>query len=1016
MPKFATAGALSLALALTSLSCAHAAPAPAADSLSALQWRNIGPFRGGRATAVAGIAGQPFTFFIGTAGGGVWETTDAGVTWANASDGFLKAASVGAIAIAPSDPNIIYVGMGEATARANTLHRGDGVYKSSDGGKTWTHIGLDTVDEISRILVDPHDPNLVYVAAQGPLYAPGQARGVFRSSDGGATWKRVLFTGDTVGPADLAMDLKDSKVLYAAMWDHLRTPWEIRAYGAGSGLYKSVDGGENWTRTGEGLPASLGKLSVSATSDPNRVYALVATEIAGKSGLYRSDDAGKSWSLINNDRNLTRRSWYFTKLFADPTDPQTVWVADLGMQRSTDGGKTFSPVTPPHGDHHELWINPTNAKFVGEADDGGGTVSFDGGRTWSSEDNQSTAQIYRVVADNAYPYHLYGGQQDDDTLDIASASFDHGGIGRHDWRAGTGSENSFVDVDPNHPDVVWASGYLGEMDELTISTGVTRITNPYPVLLWGNSASRMQTYRYVLNTPILKSRHAHKTLYLGAQMLLATDDDGKTWREVGPDVTRRGNVPNMPQHLGTSETGDGVYGAIDYVAESLLKEGVLWTGSDDGMVAVTPDGGKTWHKGELPGAADARINAIDPSPHDPATAYVAATRFQFDDQKPYLFKTTDWGKTWTRLGGALPAWTRVVREDPERKGLLYAGTEVGVFVSFDDGATWRPLQSKLPLTPINDLLVHDGDLIAATGGRGFWILDDLSPLRQYDSAGGVRLYRPRKAYRSSIGSGESTSDKAYGKNPPVGAVVDFQLAAKDAVDIDILDASGAVVRHLEAEGLPGLNRVLWNLRAAAPPTIGDGLVFGGGAPEGRWAPPGSYTVRLTVDGVTQSQPLEVAPQPGAPEPEQAYLDQDRFSKLIEGDLATFHDPALLARDAQRQLVVAEAHIADPALLADAKALSAKLAVDLEAYGDMAFLQVKNNQVAPVYQPTSHALYEKLHPVLTEQIAGLNQALGPELEALNARLSAARIEPIQPKLPAEKRPGDRKPDHAEEELD
>ncbi|HWE46133.1 MAG TPA: hypothetical protein VG407_08895 [Caulobacteraceae bacterium] len=992
---------MALAVALLGASYAHAAPAASgSDTLSALAWRNIGPFRGGRATAVAGIASEPFTFFMGAAGGGVWETTDAGVTWSNVSDGFLKTASVGAIAIAASDPKVIYVGMGEATARANTLHRGDGVYKSVDGGKTWSHIGLDTVDEISRILIDPHDPNRVYVAAQGPLYAHSQDRGVFRSADGGATWKRVLFTGDAVGPADLAMDPTNPRVLYAAMWDHLRTPWEIRAFGEGSGLYKSADGGDTWAKTDAGLPSALGKLSVATTADPNRVYALVATQVSEKSGLYRSDDAGKSWSLINNDRNLTRRSWYFLKVFADPTDPQTVWVADLAMHRSTDGGKTFAPVKPPHGDHHDLWINPTDARFVAEADDGGGTISLDGGRTWSSQDNQSTAQFYRIAADNAWPYHLYSGQQDDDAIAIASASFEPGGIGRQDWRPTAGNENSFVDVDPDHPDDVWASGYLGEMDQLTQSTGVTRVTSPYPVLLWGNSASRMQTYRYVLNTPILKSRHARKTLYLGAQMLLATDDDGKTWREVGPDVTRRGNVANAPQHLGTGETGDGAYGAIDYVAESPLKEGVLWTGSDDGMVAVTPDGGKTWRKSTLPGVPDARISAIDPSPHDPATAYVAATRFQFDDQKPYLFKTTDWGKTWTRLGADLPAWTAVVREDPARKGLLYAGTETGVFVSFDDGATWRSLQSKLPLTPISDLLVHDGDLIAATSGRGFWILDDLEPLRQFGGGEAVKLYRPRTAYRSSLGSGESSFDKAYGKNPPRGAILNFQLAAKGDADIDILDASGAVVRHLGADGSPGLNRLVWNLRETATPLIADGLVFGGGSPQGDWAPPGAYIVRLTAGGATQTQPLTIEAQPGTAAPRDAYLEQDRFLKQIDADLTAFHDPALLARDAHRQLETEEARITDPVLLADAKALSAKLAVDLEPYGDMAFLQVKNDQVVPVDQPTSRTLYEKLHSTLTAQIAALNDALGPQLTALNARLSAAALAPVQPKLPPE----------------
>jgi photosystem II stability/assembly factor-like uncharacterized protein len=998
------ASCLALAVCLSAPQVRAAPAAPSADDFSALEWRNIGPFRGGRATAVAGIASQPFTYLMGTAGGGVWETTDAGVSWTNVSDGFFKSASVGAIAIAPSDANVIYVGMGEATARANTLHRGDGIYKSTDGGKTWTHVGLDKVDEVSRIVVDPHDANVVYVAAQGPLYAPSQDRGVFRSIDGGATWKRVLFTGETNGPADLAMDPKNPKVLYAAMWDHLRSPWEIRAFGPGSGLYRSSDGGESWTKLAGGLPAATGKLSVSATSDPNIVYALVATQTPAQSGLYRSDDAGKTWALINSDRNLTRRSWYFTKVFADPTDPQIVWVADLAMHRSTDGGKTFTPITPPHGDHHELWINPTDHRFVAEADDGGGTISLDGGKTWSAQDNQSTAQFYRVTADNRTPYRLYGGQQDNTSVAIATGSSERAGIGQHDWRAAAGGENSFVDVDVDHPDTTYASGFLGEMDELDLTTGVGKVTSPYPVLLWGNSPSHMQKYRFVLNTPIFKSRHEGKTLYLAGNQLLATDDDGKTWREVSPDVTRRGADPKAPQHLGTGETGDGVYGAIDYAAESPIKAGVLWTASDDGMVAATPDNGKTWHKSTLPGIADARINAVDPSPHDLASAYVAATRFQFDDTRPYLFKTKDWGKTWTRIGADLPSWTRVVREDQVRAGLLYAGTETGVFVSFDDGATWRPLQSKLPLTPIADLLVHDGDLIAATSGRGFWVLDDLDALRQLDEkADAVRLYRPRTAFRTSFGAGESFEGKSYGKNPPAGAVLDFHLAAKGPATIEILDASGTVVRKLPVHGEASLNRVVWNLRETATPTIADGLVFGGGNPQGRLAPPGAYTVRLTAGTATQSQPLEVAPQPGTQAPAHAYADQDQFLRAIEADMAAFHDPALLAQDARRQVVEREATVTDPALLSAMKALSAKLTVDYEVYGDIAFLQVKNDQVVPVDQPTSRDLFAKLHPHLTSQIAALNEALGPNLAALNARLVAAGAPAVQPKLPPPQRP-------------
>lgn len=988
--------------------------------LGTLQWRNVGPFRGGRASAVAGTTADPLIFYMGTAGGGVYKTTNAGLSWVNISDGHLKTASVGAIAVAPSNPNIIYVGMGEHTARVNTVHHGDGVYKSTDAGKTWTHMGLAPTQVISRIHVHPQNPNLVYVAAQGALYGPTQERGIYRSTDGGATWRRMHFVGETAGAADLSMDPTNAKVLYSAYWDHQRFPWEIRQYGPLGGVYKSTDGGDTWQKLTNGLPATMGKVSVAATSNPNRVYALLATQVAGRSGLYRSDDAGANWSLINSQAGLTGRQWYYIEVFADPTNPDQVFVLNSTMYRSTDGGRTVTTVPTPHGDRHEFWINPTNPKFMAVADDGGGSVSLDGGVTWSPEDNQPTAQIYRVVADNQFPYRLYGAQQDNTTISIASATLGRSGIGPQDWHPVAGYENSWIALDPDNPDLVYGTMILGEVEERSQSTNVSRMMSPYAMLLWGNSGSRYMKYRHVLNVPIFMSRHPRKILYLGAQKLLASDDRGMTWREISPDVTLWGTDPKRDKRLGTAQVGDGAYGAISYMAESPLRADVLWTGSDDGLVGVTRDGGNNWHLTPLPGMGDARINALDPSPHDPATAYVAVNRFWFNDYAPYFFKTSDYGRNWTRIGANLPhgGFARVIREDPVRKGLLYAGTELGVHVSLDDGKTWRPLMSKLPVTPIYDLKVHQNDLIVATGGRAFWILDDVTLLRELDAGlreSTVRLFRPRPAYRAHLAAGGSIEPgTAFGQNPPAGAILNFYLPRRTPTTIEVLTSSGTVVRRLVTADNPdpsavvidaraGMNRLTWDLRQTPIPLVsGVGGGPGQGRVEGHLVAPGTYTIKLTSGGTSVTAPLEIRAMPSVRATTAEYAAQEQLLNAIEKDLLEYRDLARQVESVRAQIADVTKKLADSTALEASRTYSAKLDLPTEIYRHLAYVHARVNGVVPNARPSYREMYALLHNDWEAARPAIRRALGADLIAFNATLAKLNHSPIKPVVPPDRR--------------
>src|SRR5436190_22787446 len=679
------------------------ASAPA-DSLKVLQWRQIGPFRGGRSTAVAGVASQPMVFYFGGVGGGVWKTTDGGINWEPVSDGSVfGTASVGAIGLSDSDPNTIYVGMGESPIRGNVSH-GDGVYKSTDGGKTWKHVGLDDTRQISRVRVHPKNPEIVYVAAQGHVWAPNADRGVFRSTDGGKTWKKILFRSDKAGACDLIIDPTNPSVLYAGFWEVYRKPWTLESGGPGSGIFKSTDGGDTWTEItrNPGLPrGTIGIVGITVSpANPDRLWAIVEAE---DGGVFRSDNAGRTWTKTNEQRNLRQRAWYYSRVYADPKNAETVYVLNTGFYRSNDGGRTFTGIGVPHGDNHDLWIAPDDPNRMINSNDGGANVSFNGGKSWTEQD-QATAQFYRVSLDNDFPYHIYGAQQDNSTVRIASRTTEVG-ITTSVWFDVGGGESGWIAPLPRDSEIVFAGSYDGLTTRYDHHTGQLRDVNPYPNNPMGAGADVLK-YRFQVNFPILFSPHDSSpsgTLYSGANVLFKSTNEGQSWEVISPDLTR--NDKSKQASSGGPITKDNTsieyYDTIFTVMESPLQAGTIWTGSDDGLVNLSRDGGKNWSNVTPPNTIMPewiQINSIEASPNDAGTAYVAATMYKWDDYKPYLYKTTDFGKTWKKITNGIPndAFTRVIREDPNKKGLLFAGTETGMYVSFNDGASWQSLQLNMP--------------------------------------------------------------------------------------------------------------------------------------------------------------------------------------------------------------------------------------------------------------------------------------------------------------------------------
>jgi len=789
-------------------------PAAETDPLKVMQWRLIGPFRGGRSTAVAGVASQPLVYYFGGTGGGVWKTTDGGINWEPITDASVfGTGSVGAIGLSDSDPNTIYVGMGESPIRGNVSH-GDGVYKSTDAGKTWKRVGLEDTRQISRIRVHPKNPDIVYVAAQGHVWAPNAERGIFRSKDGGKTWQKVFYRSDKAGASDLIMDPTNANILYAGFWEVYRKPWTLESGGSGSGIFKSTDGGDTWSEItrNPGLPKGMiGIVGITVSAaNPDRLWAIVEAE---DGGVFRSDNAGKTWTKTNEQRNLRQRAWYYSRIYADPKNADTVYVLNTGFYKSNDAGKTFTNISVPHGDNHDLWIAPDDPNRMIESNDGGANVSFNGGKSWTEQD-QATAQFYRVALDNDFPYHIYGAQQDNSTVRIASRTTDFG-IREADWYDVGGGESGWIAPSPKDSEIVYAGSYGGLITRYDHHTGQLRDVSPYPNNPMGAGADVLK-YRFQWNFPILFSPHDASTLYTAGNVLFRSVNEGQTWQVISPDLTR--NDKSKQGSSGGPITKDNTsieyYNTIFTLAESPLQKGLIWSGSDDGLVQLTRDGGANWSnvtpgKDQMPEWI--QINSIEASPHDPGTAYVAATMYKWDDNRPYLYKTSDFGKSWKKIVNGIPttAFTRVIREDPNKRGLLYAGTETGLYVSFNDGANWQSMQFNLPVVPITDLAVHkrEQDLVAATQGRSFYIFDDLPLIHQMMDAGGLdavkqtRLFRPENTYRMDGGSAQLPATATIGRNPPNGAVVYYSLKAKPTSDVvlEFLDASGKSIQKFTAK-------------------------------------------------------------------------------------------------------------------------------------------------------------------------------------------------------------------------
>ena len=929
--------ALSLLVCVITPLSAQVTPTAADDYntiFKALKWRSIGPFRGGRSNSGTGVVGDPKTYYMGTTGGGLWKTDDMGLSWRNISDGYFKTGSVGAIAVAESDPNVVYVGMGEHAIRGVMTHHGDGVYKSTDAGKTWKKIGLDATQHISRIVVDPKNPDIVLVAAQGALYSKSKERGLFKSVDGGATWKNVLYVDDKTGAAELSMDMTNSRILYAAMWEHGRLPWKVISGGPGSGLYKSTDKGETWERLKDGLPEELGKMSIAVSrSNPEKVYALIESDSDKEAGgLFVSTNGGKKWSRITNDHRLIQRAWYYIELFVDPKNENTIYVLSASALRSTDGGKTWETLSGTHGDYHDLWINPDNPGNFIISNDGGSAITFNSGRIWSTQSNMPTAQIYRINVDNQFPYRIYGGQQDNTSVSIASRELGGGGITTASWTASAGGESAFLAFDPDDPKYVLGGSYQGTIEVLDVRSRASTNIMAAPIQYLGMDARDLK-YRFNWNAPIIWSKHEPNTYYHAAQYLLKTSDMGRSWKEVSPDLTRnekekqgKGGGPYTNEAVGAEN-----YGTLSYVMESPHEKGVIWTGSDDGLVYLTRDGGANWKNVTPRGLAECLVNAIEVSPHDKGTVYVATTRYKFNDHTPGLYKSTDYGNSWTRITNGLPgnAFTRVVREDDVRKDLLFAGTELGLFLSWNGGKDWFPFQLNLPVTPITDLRVHKGNLIAATSGRSFWIFDDLNVIRQYQKGGDpFAIYRPDKAYIVNGSSELDSSSPEFtgantfrGVNPATGVAVYYvlpELKKTDEIALEIKDAAGNIVRTFSSkadekyrryDGGPrpepllsktkGLNRMVWDMRHATMPGVPDVRIEGSWA--GHKALPGKYAVTLKMGAQTVSTEAEILANPLYPTDAATYSEYHRTMLGMETELASMHRLVNSLFEKQKQL-------------------------------------------------------------------------------------------------------------------
>ncbi len=1001
----------------------------------AMKWRSIGPFRGGRSLAVAGHEKQTLTYYFGATGGGVWKTTDGGATWFNVSDGYFKSSSVGALEIAASDPNVLYAGTGESCIRGN-ISVGDGVYRSLDAGRTWTHMGLRDAQTISRIAIDPRNPDLVMVAALGKIFGANKERGIYRTTDGGKTWALVLSRDDKTGGVDVAIDPFNPRNVYAALWEASRTPWSMSSGGPGSGLFRSTDGGQTWKEisTNPGLPRGvIGKIGIAISpAREGRIWTSVEAE---HGGVFRSDDAGETWQRVNEDRALRQRAWYYSHIVADPLQPDVVYVLNVNWHKSLDGGKTFQTMPTMHGDHHDLWIDPTDPRRMILADDGGAVVSINGGETWTDQD-LPTAQFYHVLVDNQFPYNVYGAQQDNSTIQIASRSTGYGIDATH-WRSVAGGESGYIAVHPEKPHITYGGSYQGYLTRFDSRTQQERIITVWPDNVIGQGAVGAR-YRFQWTFPIMLSPHDPNVLYATSQFVHRSTDEGQTWEIVSPDLTRNDSTKQRSSGgpITKDNTGVEYYNTIFAFAESPITPGLLWAGSDDGLIHVSRDGGKTWQNVTPKNLGEGSlISQIEPSPWDAGTAYVAVNRYKRNDPAPYIWITNDHGKSWKNANAGIAAdhFVRVVREDPHRKGLLYAGTERGMYLSFNSGSSWTPFQLNLPQTPIHDIAVHkrDQDLIVATHGRSFWILDDLTPLHEWSDkvvSQTAYLFRPRDAYRME-GFPYDRPGLSIGLNPPNGVLVHYFLRQKPTSEVklefvntqgqtmatfsSIKDAKGKELKPSEEfyekpkekrqKVVPadsGMNRFVWDMRIPDATEVPGGILWFGSL-QGPKVIPGEYRVRLTLGQSEWTQSFRIKIDPRVDVGQDVLEQQADLMMQIHRALDTTHKTVNKIRDVKKQIADYASRLKDTTVAGEIRRLCKPLQDSLSQIEDV-LIQSKlkssqdvlnypvrlNNRLATLAATISNSddrptqsqsdLFLELRAAVEESIAAADRVLKSEL--------------------------------------
>jgi photosystem II stability/assembly factor-like uncharacterized protein len=996
------------------------------NQYDALEYRLIGPFRGGRSAAVTGVPNQPNLYYFGSTGGGIWKTTDGGRAWENISDGFFGG-SIGAITVSKNDPNVIYVGGGEKTVRGN-VSSGYGIWKTVDAGKTWKSLGLKKSRHVPRIAVHPTNSDIVYAGVMGNLYKPTQERGVYKSTDGGKTWRKTLFANANAGVVDLIIDPTNPRILYASTWRINRTPYSLNSGGDGSALWKSIDSGETWKEvsTNKGFPKdTLGIIGVTVSPVNNqRVWAIV--ENKEKGGLYRSEDGGDTWKQINSERKLRQRAWYYTRIYADTKDVNVVYVLNVRYHKSTDGGKTFSTYGAPHGDHHDLWIAPENPKRMIIGDDGGAQVTYDGGETWSTYHNQPTSQFYRVTTDNHFPYRIYAAQQDNSTVRI-----DHRTSGRsiseNDWESTAGGESAHIAVDPKNDDIVYGGSYDGFLTRVNHKTGTVRAINVWPDNPMGHGAEGMK-YRFQWNFPIIFSKHNPNRLYTFSNQVHVTENEGQSWKIISPDLTR--NDPEKLKSSGGPITQDNTsveyYCTIFAAQESPITEGLLWVGSDDGLVHVTKNGGQTWDNVTPKGMPEwMMINSVEPSAFDAGTCYIAGTKYKSGDFSPYLYKTTDYGKSWTKITNGINQehFTRVLREDPKHKGLLYAGTETGMYISFNDGKNWKPFQLKLPIVPITDLTIKDNSLIVATQGRSLWMIDDLTVLHQlYNTDQSINiLFHPKDTYRMRGGS--TKKSKTAGTNLPSGVITYFNLKdydEKDEVSLTYFDTKGDTIKTFSTKNKKkdklkvekGTNQFVWNMTYDGAERL-KGMILWWASLTGPRAIPGDYKVSLNVNGESISQPFTILADPRAESTLEDMKNQFAFIKDVNETMDNAHKSIKKIRKINAKLSAFDAQYKDDDNVKDLVEKAKKLKEKFSEI-EKALYQTKNrsgqdplnfpirltnklghlNSLVSMgdFAPTEQdiAVKNELSKQINEQLVTFNDLLDNEIKAFNAAFNNKKL--------------------------